>query len=88
MPYDIFRNQYNYPTVCLLLDTSHLTDNCITFCGECISDSNFEVEFPLTQGCLNYICRGNETDEIRSLGVLHVIRSLPPRVVQIILNMK
>ena len=28
--YDILQNHYNYPTVCLLLDTAHWTDNCIT----------------------------------------------------------
>ena len=47
--YNIFRNQSTYPTVCLLLDTWHRIDNCITVCGKWIFDSNFEVAFPLTQ---------------------------------------
>ena len=29
--YDILQNHYNYPTVYLLLDTAHWTDNCIQF---------------------------------------------------------
>ena len=28
--YDILQNHSNYPTVCLLLDTEHRTDHCIT----------------------------------------------------------
>ena len=32
--YDIFKNISNYPTVCLLLDTAHRTDHCITVCGK------------------------------------------------------
>ena len=28
--YDILQNHSNYPTVCLLLDTAHRTDHCIT----------------------------------------------------------
>ena len=28
--YDILQNHSNYPTVCLLLDTAHRRDNCIT----------------------------------------------------------
>ena len=74
--------------MCLLLDTWHRTDNCITVCGKWIFDSNFEVAFPLTQDCLNYTCRGNDTDEIKFVGVLHAIRSVPPEVVQRRLNMK
>ena len=31
--YDILHNHYNYPTVCLLLDTAHQTDHCIKVCG-------------------------------------------------------
>ena len=69
MQYDIFRNQYTYPTVCLLLDTWHRTDYFITFCGKWIFDSNFEVAFPLTQDWLNYTCRSNYTDEIKFVGV-------------------
>ena len=63
-PYDIFWNQYTYPTMCLLLDTWNQTDYFITVCSKWIFDSNFEVAFPLTQDCLNYTCRGNDTDEI------------------------
>ena len=47
--YDIFRNLSNYPTVCLLLDKSHRTDNFITVCIKWVVDSNFEVTFALTQ---------------------------------------
>ena len=32
-PYDIYRNQSTYLTVCLLLDTWHRTDNCIRVIG-------------------------------------------------------
>ena len=87
-PYDIYRNQSTYPTMCLLLDTGHRTDHCITFCGKWIFDSNFEVVFPLTQGFLNYTCHGNDTDDITCFVFLHAIRAVPPRVVEIRLNMK
>ena len=43
---------------------------------------------PLTQDCLNYICCGNDTDEIKFVGILHAIRSVPSGVVQRKLNMK
>ena len=46
------------------------------------------MAFPLTQDFLKYICRGNETDEIKFVGVLHAIRAVPHEVVQRILNMK
>ena len=59
-PYYIFRNQYTYPTVCLLLDTWNRT-HCIKVCGKWIFDSNLKVTLPLTQDCLNDICCGNET---------------------------
>ena len=88
MPYDIFRNQSTYPTVCLLLDMWYRTNHCITVCGKWIFYSNFEVAFPLTQDCLNSTCRGNDTDENKKFGVLHAIRAVPLEVVQIILNMK
>ena len=55
---------YHHPTICLLLDTSHRTDHCVTVYGKWIFDSNFEVTFPVTQDCLNNICLGNDTDEI------------------------
>ena len=74
--------------MCLLLDTWHWTNNCIIVCGNLISDSNFEVAFPLTRDCLNYIFRGNDTDGINFVGVLHAIRSDPPEFFQRILNMK
>ena len=74
--------------MCLLLDTCHRTDNCITVCGKWIFDSNFEVAFTLTQYCLNYTCRGNDTDENKIVGVLHAIRAVPPKFVLRILNMK
>ena len=80
MPYDIFRNQSTYTTVCLLLDTWHRTDNCITVFGKWIFDSNLKVALPLIQDSLNYICRGNETDGNKFIGVLHVIISFPTEV--------
>ena len=87
-PYDIFWNQSTYPTVCLLLDTWHQTDCCITVCGKSIFDSNFEVAFPPTQDCLNYTFRGNDTYEIKFVGVLHTIRAVPIEFFQRKLNMK
>ena len=68
--------------MCLLLDTAHRTDYCITVCGKCIFDSNFEFSLPLTKASLNFICYGNDTDEITFVGVLHAIGSVPPIVVQ------
>ena len=87
-PYDIFRNQYTYPTVCLLLDTWKRTGHCISICVKWIFDSNFEVAFPLTQDCLNCTFRGNDTGENKFFVVLHEIRAVPPEVVQRILNIK
>ena len=86
--YDIFWSHYNCPTVCLLLDTSHRTDHCITVCGKWMFDSNIEVAFPLKQDFLNYICCGNDTGDTICVGVLRAIRSVHPKVVQRILNMK
>ena len=86
--YDIFQNQSNYPTVCLLLDMAHRTDHCITFCGKWIFDSDLEFTLPLTSAWLNYICSGNDTDEIIFVGVLHAIRAVPLEGVQKRLNMK
>ena len=74
--------------MCLLLDTCHQTDHFITVCDKWIFDSDFEVAFPLTEDFLNYTCRGNDTDEIKFVGVLHAIRAVPPEVVQRRLNMK
>ena len=76
------QNHYNYPIVCLLLDTAHRTDHCITVCGKWTFDYNLEFALPLTKASLNYICSGNETDEITFVGVLHAIREVPPIVVQ------
>ena len=39
--FDILQNRSNYPTVCLLLDTAHRSDHCITVCGKWIFDSKF-----------------------------------------------
>ena len=34
MTYDILHNQSTYLTVCLLLDTAHWADYCVTVCGK------------------------------------------------------
>ena len=87
-PYDIFWNQSTYPTVCLLLDMWQQTDHFITVCGKWVFYSNFEVMFPLTQYCLNYKCRGNDTDENNFLVSCMQLEQSPPEVVERILNMK
>ena len=74
------------PTVCLLLDTAHRTDHCITVCGKWIFDSNLESALPLTKALLNYICYGDDTDEIIFVGVLHAIIAAPPIIFQRKLN--
>ena len=79
-------NHSNYPTVCLLLDTAHKTDNVITICGKWIFDYNLEFALPLTKASLNYIFSGNDPDEITFVVVLHAIRAVPPIVVQRKLN--
>ena len=84
--YDILQNCSNYSTVYLLLDTAQRTDHCITFCGKWIFDSNLGFALSLTKASLNYICSGNDTDEITFVGVLHAIRAVPPIVVQRKLN--
>ena len=84
--FDILQNHYNYPTVCLLLDTAHRIDHSITVCGKWIFDSNFEFSLPLTKSSLNYICFVNDTDEFAFVVVLHAIRAVPPIVVQRKLN--
>ena len=88
MPYYIFWNQSTYSTVCLSLETWHRIDHCIKVCGKWIFDSNFEVAFTLTKGFLNYTCRGNDTDEIKFVGVLNANRAVPTEVFQRILNIK
>ena len=80
--YDILQNHSNYPIVCLLLDTAHRIDHCIAVCGKWIFDSNLVFTLPLTKASLNYICSGNDTDEITFVGVLHAIRAFPPVVAQ------
>ena len=72
--------------MCLLLDTEHQTNHCITVCVKWIFDSNLEYTLPLTEASLNYICSGNDTDEITFVGVLHAIRAVPAIVVQIKLS--
>ena len=84
--YDILQNYSNYPTVCFLLDMTHQIDHCITVCGKWIFDPNLELELPLTKAWLNYICSGNDTDEITVVGVLHAIRAVPPIFVKRKLN--
>ena len=74
--------------MCLLLDTSHRADHCITVCGKWIFDSNYKLTLPLTRAWLNYICSGNDTDIIEFIAFLHAIRAVPPEGVQKIFNMK
>ena len=78
-PYDINQTQSNYKTVCLLLNMSHWTNHWNIVFGKCIFVSNFEVTFSLSQDCLNYICRINDTDEKIFAGTLHAIRPVPPK---------
>ena len=80
--YDILHNQSNYLTACLLLDTAHQADHCITVCAKWIFDSNLKLALPLTRAWLNYICSGNNTDKIEIFAVLHAIRSVPTEDVQ------
>ena len=68
--------------MCLLLDRAHRTDHCITICGKWIFNSNLEFSLPLTTALLNYICSGNDTDDITFVGVLHAIGAVPPIVDQ------
>ena len=70
----------------LLLDMAHRTDHCITVCGKWIFYSNLEFSLPLAKVLLNYICYGNDTDEIKFVDVLRAIRAVPPIVVQRKLN--
>ena len=72
--------------MCLLLDTAHRTDHCIIVCGKWIFDYNLKFTLPLTKASLNYILSGNDTDVITFVGILYAIRSVPPIVVQIKLN--
>ena len=74
--------------MCLLLETSHRTDHCITVCGKWIFDSNLEFALLLTSAWLNHICSGNDTDEITFVCILREIRAVTPEGVQKRLNMK
>ena len=74
--------------MCLLLDTAHRTDHCITVSDKWIFDSNLEFVLPLTSAWLNYICSGNNTGEIIFVGGLHAIRAIHPVGVQKILNVE
>ena len=74
--------------MCLLLDTAHRADHCITVCSKRIFDSTLESALPLIKASLNYICSGNDTDDITFVGVLNAIRAVPPECVQKRLNMK
>ena len=78
----------NYSTVCLLLDTAHQADYCITLWGKWIFDSNLEFALPLTSAWLNYICSGNDTDDITFVGILHAIRVVLSESFQKRLSMK
>ena len=80
--FDKLQNHFNCPTVCLLLDTVHRKYHCITVCGKLIFYYNLESALPLTKASLNYICSGNDTDEITCVGVLNAIRAVPPVVFQ------
>ena len=80
--YDILNNQSNYPTVSLLLDATHRADRCITVCSKWIFDSNLKLALPLTSAWLNYICSGNDTDDITFVDVLHAIIAVPPEGVK------
>ena len=50
--------------------------------------SHLKVALPLTQVCLNYVCCGNDTDEITFVGVFHAIREVSTEVFQRRLNLK
>ena len=67
------QNHSNYPTVCLLLDMAHRTDHCITVYGKWIFYYNLEFALPLTKASLDYICSGNDTDEIKMKHIIKVI---------------
>ena len=40
------------------------------------------MAFPLTQDCLNYTCRGNDTGKNKFVGVFNPIRAVPPEVLK------
>ena len=72
--------------MCLLLDTAHRTNHCITVCGKWIFDSNLESALTGTESLLNYICSGNDTDDITFVGAFHAIRAVLTVVLQKILK--
>ena len=59
-----------------------MTGIAASVCGKWIFDSNLEFSLPLTKASLNYICSGNDTDEMTFVGVLHAIIAVPPIVDQ------
>ena len=75
------QNHSNYPTVCLLLEMEHKTDNVITICGKWIFYYNLEFALPLTKASLNFICSGKDTYDIIFVGVMHAIGAVSPIVI-------
>ena len=57
------------------------TDRCIAVFVKWIFDPNLKVVLPSTQDCLNYTCRGDNTDVNKFVNVLHTIRAVPPEAV-------
>ena len=72
------QNHSNYPTVCLLLDTAHKTDNVTNICGKWIFDYDLEFALPLTKASINFIFSGKDTYDITFVGVMHAIGAVPP----------
>ena len=64
--------------MCLVLDTAHRDDHCITVCGKWNFDPNLKLALPLTRAWLKYICSINDTYKIEFIAVLHAIRAVPP----------
>ena len=56
--------------MCLLPDTAHKTDNCITISGKWIFDYNLEFELPLTRASIDFICSGKDTYDITFVGIM------------------
>jgi hypothetical protein len=85
MTFDIFLNVSPYPTVCAIIDSaSQGIGHCITVCDKWIFDSNFEWAFPLTQECLNYICKSEDHPDIEFLGMSHAVCAIPPNMITMI----
>ena len=68
--------------MCLLIDTTHTTDNVIAICGKWIFDYNLEFALPLTKASINFIFSGKDTYDISFVGVINAIGAVPPIVVQ------